>query len=103
MGSIVGEIPDASKFPSKLGPGKGKGLITGQVPIAKKCPILLREDSQYALKQLSSIIKENDYDDLGNHATKAMGETAFSIWHKYAYPSLFFYSVLLLSRSNTGF
>ena len=75
MGSIVGEIPDASKFPSKLGPGKGKGLIMGQVPIAKKCPILLREDSQYALKQLSSIIKENDYDDLGNHATKAMGET----------------------------
>ena len=75
MGSIVGEIPDASKFPSKLGPGKGKGLITGQVPTSKKCPILLREDSQYALKQLSSIIKDNDYDDLGNHATKAMGET----------------------------
>ena len=37
-------------------------------------PPLLREDSQYAIGQLSSIIKDDDYEDLGNHATEAMGE-----------------------------
>lgn len=44
-------------------------------PIKEKPPVLLREDSQYTLKQITSIIKDKDYKDLGNHATKAMGET----------------------------
>lgn len=51
--------------------------MTSQGPDTKKFPILLREDPQYALKQLSSIIKGDDYKDLGNHATEAMGETGF--------------------------
>lgn len=29
---------------------KDKGLMTGQVLVAEKCPVLLREDSQYVLK-----------------------------------------------------
>ena len=75
MGPIVGETPDTSKLPPKLGLGRGKGLMTGADPVVEKCPVLLFEDSGYALKQLSSIIKDNDdYEDLGNHATKAMGE-----------------------------
>ena len=37
-------------------------------------PVLLHEDSQYAFKQISSIIKDEDYEDLGNHATEAMGD-----------------------------
>lgn len=65
--SIVGEIPDASKLPPKPVPRKEKGLMTGQVPTAEKCPVLLHEDSRYTL---SSIIKDDDYEDLGNHATK---------------------------------
>ena len=44
-------------------------------PVMEKRPVLLREDSGYALKQLSSIIKDDDYEDLGNHATEAIGET----------------------------
>ena len=44
---------------------KGADLVT------EKRLVLLCEDSGYALKQLSSIIKDNDYEDLGNHATKA--------------------------------
>ena len=59
--------------------------MMGQGPITKKHPVLLREDSRYALKQLSSIIKDDDYEDLGNHTTKAMGRWAFSVWHRYAY------------------
>lgn len=68
------------KTPTLHGSGKSKGLVTGQVPITQKPPVLLREDPQYALEQLSSIIKADDYEDLSNHATEAMGETGlFSI------------------------
>ena len=70
MGSTVEETPDTIKLPPSR---KGKGLMMGQGPITKKHPVLLREDSRYALKQLSSIIKDDDYEDLGNHTTKAMG------------------------------
>ena len=46
----------------------------------KKPPVLLREDPKYALEKLSSIIDNEDYEDLGNHSTEAMGETSlFSI------------------------
>ena len=55
--------------------GNGKGLRTGSDPSVEKPPVLLREDSKYALEQLLSIITVNDYEDLGNHATEAMGET----------------------------
>ena len=54
--------------------------MMGHVPVTEKPPVLLREDSQYALEKLSSIIKINDYENLSNHATEAMGETGlFSI------------------------
>ena len=43
--------------------------------VPEKPPILLREDSKYALEKLASIISVDDYEDLGNHATEAMGET----------------------------
>ena len=49
--------------------------MMGQGPVAEKRPVLLREDPHYAFKQLSSIIKSDDYEDLGNHSTKAIGET----------------------------
>ena len=55
--------------------GKGKGLMTGQVPGDEKCPVFLREDPQYALKQLSSILTSEEYEDLGNHSIEAMKET----------------------------
>ena len=46
----------------------------------KKPPVLLHEDPKYALEKLSSIISSEDYEDLGNHSTEAMGETGhFSI------------------------
>ena len=56
--------------------------MTGADHVTEKRLILLHEDSGYALKQLSSIIQDNDYEDLGNHATKAMGEIGlFSLVH----------------------
>ena len=41
----------------------------------KKLPVLLCEDPKYALGKLSSIIGNEDYEDLGNHSIEAMGET----------------------------
>ena len=71
--------PNASKTPAKLplkpGSGVGKGLMKGPVPVAEEQLVLFCEDSSYSLKQLSSIIKEDNYSDLGNHATEAMGGT----------------------------
>ena len=46
----------------------------------KKPHVLLREDPKYDLEKLSSIIGNEDYEDLGNHLTEARGETGlFSI------------------------
>ena len=50
--------------------------MTGSVPSAEKPPILLLEDSKYALERLSSIITVDDYDDLSNHVIEAMRETS---------------------------
>ena len=54
--------------------GAGKGLMKAPSTILVKSPVLLREDSKHALKQISSIISAKDYEDLGNHSTEAMGE-----------------------------
>lgn len=69
---LVRPLPPAS-YPFKPGLGKGKGLMKGPDPITKKCPVL-REDSGYSLKKLWSIIKDDDYEDLVSHATRAIGE-----------------------------
>ena len=49
MKELVIAILAEGKLPS-LVHGKGKGLMTGQVPGDAKCPILLHEDPQYAPK-----------------------------------------------------
>ena len=59
----------------KHGPRKGKGHMTGSVPVTEKAPVLLHKDFKYVLEQLSSIITADDYEDLSNHTTEAMGET----------------------------
>ena len=59
--------------PAKL--GGDKGLMVPPPGSQKKPPVLLREDPKYALGKISSIIGSEDYEDLGNHSTEAMGET----------------------------
>ena len=89
-GSTVGETPLTTWLPPPPRPGKGKGLMTGHGPVSKKRTVLLREDSQYTIGQLSSIINSDDYEDLGNHATEAMGETGlFSVVQVCIRPSFF--------------
>ena len=58
----------------------GKGLMIPPLGSQKKPLVLLREDPKYALEKLSSIIGNEDYEDLENHSTKAIGEMGlFSI------------------------
>ena len=78
--------------------------MIGEVPITKKPPVLLHKDSQYAFKQISSIIKDKDYEDLGNHATKAMGEMGFFSLVQVMYPSISFYlSIVFVLYTNMCF
>ena len=56
----VGLKVETKKTVTQLGLGKGKGLMTGLVPVTEKPPILLHEDSKFKLEQLSSIITAND-------------------------------------------
>lgn len=56
--------------------GFGKGLMKASSTSQEKPPPLLRDDSKFALEKLSSIISFEDYEDLGNHSTEAIGETS---------------------------
>ena len=73
--TVVGLKAETKKTITPIGIGQGKGLMKGLDIVPEKPPVLLREDSKYALEKLASIISVDDYEDLGNHATEAMGET----------------------------
>lgn len=77
--------------------------MTGQIPIIEERPVLLQEDLWYAIKQLSSIIKDDGYVDLGNHATEAMGETDLFNLAQVCLFDPFLCTILLLSSSNLCF
>ena len=70
---VVGLKVETKKMVTPVGHGKGKGLIKGP-SITEKPPVQLYEDSKYVLEKLSSIITSDNYEDLSNHATKAIGE-----------------------------
>ena len=53
----------------------GKGFMKAPSNLPEKPPVLFREDSKHALEQTSSIISTEDYEDLENHSTEAMGES----------------------------
>ena len=77
---VIGLMAKGKKTVTPGKPGGGKGLMVPPSGSQKKPPVLLREDAKYALGKISSIIGSEDYEDLGNHSTEAMGETGlFSI------------------------
>ena len=92
---VVGLMAEGVKTVTPIKHGAGKGLMIPPPGSQKKSPVLLREDPKYALEKLSSIINSEDYEDLGNHSTEAMGETSlFSIaqvkYPSFSYPSICF-------------
>ena len=77
---VVGLMAESTKTVTPAKHEGSKGLMIPPPGSQKKPPILLREDPKYALEKLSSIISNEDYEDLGNHSTEAKGETSlFSI------------------------
>ena len=72
---VVGLMIETAKTATPVKHEVGKSLMKGPLTNQEKPPILLREDSKHALEQISSIISSEDYEDLGNHSTEAMGET----------------------------
>ena len=77
---VIGLMAEGNKTATPAKHGGGKGLMVPPSGSQKKPLVLLREDPKYALGKLSSIIGSEDYEDLGNHSTEAMGETTlFSI------------------------
>ncbi|XP_030925001.1 uncharacterized protein LOC115952048 [Quercus lobata] len=72
---VVGLMAEGVKTVTQAKHGTGKGLMRAPPVNEEKPPSLLRDDSKYALEKLKSIISAEDYEDLGNHSTEAMGET----------------------------
>ena len=72
---VVGLKAKIKQAATALGLGKGKGFMKVLTLIAEKPLVLLCEDSKYALEKLLSIITSDNYEDLSNHATEAVGET----------------------------
>ena len=77
---VLGLMAEGTKTMTPTKHGGGKGLMIPPPGSQKKPPVLFHEDPKYALEKLSSIIGNEDYEDLGNHSTEAIGETSlFSI------------------------
>ena len=68
-------MAEGAKTITPVKQGSGKGLMKALSISQEKPPPLFRDDSKFALEKLSSIISSEDYEDLGNHSTEAMGET----------------------------
>ena len=89
---VIGLMAEGKKTVTPAKPGGGKGLMVPPPGSQKKPPVLLHEDLKYALGKISSIIGSEDYEDLGNHLTEAMGETGlFSIAQVRARCYIYFY------------
>ena len=95
---LIGLMVEGKKMVTPAKPGGGKGLMVPSPGSQKKPLVLLREDPKYTLGKISSIIGSEDYEDLGNHSTEAMGETGlFSIAQvRVRRYSFIYYSLLLL-------
>ena len=72
---VIGLMAEGNKTVTPAKHGGGKGLMVPPPASQKKPPVLLCEDPKYALEKLSSIIGNENYEDLGNHSTEAMRET----------------------------
>ena len=72
---VVGLMAKGAKTITPVKHGLSKGLMKASSTSQEKPPPLLCDDSKFALDKLSFIISSEDYEDLGNHLTEAMGET----------------------------
>ena len=94
---VVGLMAEGVKTVTPVKHGTGKGFMKAPDTKQERPPPLLRDDSKFPLEKLSSIITAEDYEDLGNHSTEAMGETSLfavaqvSFARQLCFFSLFFF------------
>ena len=94
---VVGLMVKGTKTVTPSKHGVGKGLMIPLPGSQKKPPVLLHENPKYVLEKLLSIISSEDYEDLRNHWTEAMGETGlFSITQVNICPSFSRPSILFV-------
>ena len=94
---VVGLMAEG-KTATPMKHGAGKGFMKAPSNISEKLPVLLCEDSKHAFKQISSIISTEDYEDLGNHSTEAMGESGLFAVAQVIRPVTFpFVSLILMN------
>ena len=90
---VMGLETEGTKTVTPAKHGARKGLMKGPSTTQEKPLILLREDSEYALEKLLSILTSKDYEDLSNHVTEAMGESGLfcvaQVRHICPYPFCF--------------
>ena len=67
--TVMGLKVEIKKTVTSIRLGREKGLMKGLDTVVEKPPILVREDSKYALEKLAPRISTDDYEDLSNHAT----------------------------------
>ena len=75
MELVLGLMAEGIKTFTPVKHGGSKGLMKASSVDQEKPPVLLYEDSKHTLEQISSIMTSEDYEDLGNHSTEAMGES----------------------------
>ena len=71
---IVGPMVEGVKTVTLMKHEACKGFMKAPSTDQEKPPVLLREDSKHALKQILSIMTSEDYEDLRNHSMEAIGE-----------------------------
>ena len=100
---VIGLMVEGARTVTPAKHGAGKGLMVASPGSQKKPPVLLHEDPQYALVRLSSIITSKNYEDLGNHSTKAIGGMGLFNIAQVIFVVFLFVYVLYLKLSSTLF
>ena len=96
-------MAEGMKMVTLMKHGAGKGLMKAPSIDQEKPPVLLREDSKYALEQILSIMTSEDYKDLGNHSTEVMRESRLFAVAQVICPSTFCPSISIVFLSLTSF
>ena len=99
----MGLMAEGAKTVTQVKQGVGKGLMKAPSTTQDKPPVLIHEDSKHALEQLSSIISSEDYEDLSNHSTEAMGETGLFVIAQVIIPVNFMFVLPVSSHLNSFF
>ena len=76
---VVGLMAESVKMITPVKHGDGEGFMKAPSTDQEKLPVLLRKDSKHVLEQILSIMTSENYEELRNHSTEAMGESGLLV------------------------